>query len=161
MDDKPTQDLATRAFQKRVLDELIALRAGQSDLRNDVTELRSEVTELRSDVTQLRSEVTELRSEVTQLRSEVTQLRSDVTELRTQQAAMAKNIAALDHRLTTLEQRVDERLKETRPIWEAVQIQIQRLGEKLDGALLEFHELRAEIRLHGVRIAELERRVLS
>jgi hypothetical protein len=29
MDDKPTQDLATRAFQKRVLDELIALRAGR------------------------------------------------------------------------------------------------------------------------------------
>ena len=133
MDDKPTQDLATRAFQKRVLDELIALRAGQTELRNDVAELRSEVT----------------------------QLRSDVTELRTQQAAMAKNIAALDQRLSTLEQRVDERLKETRPIWEAVQIQIQRLGEKLDGALLEFHELRAEIRLHGVRIAELERRVLS
>jgi len=147
MDDKPTQDLATRAFQKRVLDELIALRAGQSDLRNDVTELRSEVTELRSEVTELRSEVTELRS--------------DVTELRTQQAAMAKNIAALDHRLTTLEQRVDERLKETRPIWEAVQIQIQRLGEKLDGAFLEFQELRTEIRLHGRRIAELERRVLS
>ena len=143
MDDKPTQDLATRAFQKRVLDELIALRAGQSDLRNDVTELRSEVTELRSEVTELRSDVTELRS--------------DVTELRTQQAAMAKNIAALDHRLTTLEQR----LKETRPIWEAVQIQIQRLGEKLDGAFLEFQELRAEIRLHGRRIAELERRVLS
>jgi predicted nucleic acid-binding Zn-ribbon protein len=140
MDDKPTQDLATRAFQKRVLDELIALRAGQSDLRNDVTELRSEVTELRS---------------------EVTELRSDVTELRTQQAAMAKNIAALDQRLTNLEQRVDERLKETRPIWEAVQIQIQRLGEKLDGAFLEFQELRAEIRLHGRRIAELERRVLS
>ena len=140
MDDKPTQDLATRAFQKRVLDELIALRAGQSDLRNDVTELRSEVTELRSDVTELRS---------------------DVTELRTQQTAMAKNIAALDQRLTTLEQRVDERLKETRPIWEAVQIQIQRLGEKLDGAFLEFQELRAEIRLHGRRIAELERRVLS
>jgi len=138
--DKPTQDLATRAFQKRVLDELIALRAGQSDLRNDVTELRSEVTELRS---------------------EVTELRSDVTELRTQQAAMAKNIAALDQRLTNLEQRVDERLKETRPIWEAVQIQIQRLGEKLDGAFLEFQELRAEIRLHGRRIAELERRVLS
>ena len=133
MDDKPTQDLATRAFQKRVLDELIALRAGQSDLRNDVTELRSEVTELRS----------------------------DVTELRTQQAAMAKNIAALDQRLTNLEQRVDERLKETRPIWEAVQIQIQRLGEKLDGAILEFHELRAEIKLHGIRIAELERRVLG
>jgi len=140
MDDKPTQDLATRAFQKRVLDELIALRAGQSDLRNDVTELRSEVTELRS---------------------EVTELRSDVTELRTQQAAMAKNIAALDQRLTNLEQRVDERLKETRPIWEAVQIQIQRLGEKLDGAILEFHELRAEIKLHGIRIAELERRVLG
>jgi predicted nucleic acid-binding Zn-ribbon protein len=73
---------------------------------------------------------------------------------------MAKNIAALDQRLTTLEQRVDERLKETRPIWEAVQIQIQRLGEKLDGALLEFQELRTEIRLHGVASLNLNARAV-
>jgi len=125
MDDKPTQDLATRAFQKRVLDEFAAVRAGQAELREDVG-----------------------------------QLRKDVEVVQKQQAALAQNIGALDQRLTTLEQRVDERLKETRPIWEAVQVQIQRLSEKLDAILMDFYELRGELKLHGRRIAELERRVL-
>jgi len=125
MDDKPTQDLATRAFQKRVLDEFAAVRAQQAEMRKDVGELRK-----------------------------------DVAEVQRQQAAMAQNIAALDQRLTTLEQRVDERLKETRPIWEAVQVQIQRLGEKLDAILMDFYELRGELKLHGRRLAELEGRVL-
>ena len=33
MDNKPTQDLATRAFQKRVLDEFAAVRAEQAEKR--------------------------------------------------------------------------------------------------------------------------------
>ena len=133
MDDKPTQDLATRAFQKRVLDEFAAVRAEQAAMR-----------------------------------AELADMRTDVADLRVQQAAMAKNIAAIDQRLitveqrlTTLEDRVDERLKETRPIWEGVQMQLQRLTEKFDGVLLEFSELRGELRIHGKRLGELERRVLS
>ena len=124
MDEKPTQDLATRAFQKRVLDEFAAVRAEQAAMRQDIAEMRT-----------------------------------DIHELQAQQAAMAKNVAAIDHRLTTLEERVDTRLKETRPIWEAVQEQIQRLSEKLDAVILEFFELRGELKIHGRRIAELERRL--
>ena len=119
MNEEPTKDLATRAFQKRVLDEFAAVRR------------------------------------------EIAALRTDVAEVRTQQAAMAKNIAALDQRLTTLEERVDERLKETRPIWEAVQEQIQRLVEKFDMVLHELYDVRSENKIHGRRIGELERRVLS
>ncbi len=126
MEEEPTKDLSTRAFQMRVLNEFAAIRAEQAEMRKDIAEIRG-----------------------------------DIAELRAQQAAMAKNIAGIDQRLTTLEERVDTRLKETRPIWEAVQEQIQRLGEKFDVVILEFYELRGELKIHGRRIAELERRVLS
>src|SRR5947208_12241702 len=61
------------------------------------------------------------RSGVAALGSGVAALRKEVAEIRTQQSAMAKNIAGIDERLTSLEETVDARLKETRPIWEAVQ----------------------------------------
>src|SRR4051794_430290 len=91
MDDKPTQDLATRAFHKRALDELIALRGGQAETRKDFGGLRQDLG----------------------------QLRDEVASLQIQQAAMAKDIAAIDPRLATFEHRVDDRLQETRSIWEA------------------------------------------
>ncbi len=144
MDDKPTQDLATRAFQKRVLDEFASLRA-----------------ELRAEAGGLRNECGDLRAGLGDLRTELGQLRAGVAELRTQQTVMAGVITAIDQRLATLEQCVDERLKETRPLWETVQVQLQRLTDKLDGVLLEFYELRGEFKIHGRRIGELERRVLS
>lgn len=133
MEEEPTKDLATRAFQKRVLDEFAAVRSEQAAMRSDMTEMRSDIAEMRN----------------------------DIVEIRTQQAAMAKNIGALDHRLTSLEERVDARLKETRPIWEAVQEQLQKLNDKFDILLHEFYEVRADIKNHGRRISELERRVLS
>src|SRR5436190_23704013 len=60
MDDKPPQDLATRAFQKRVLDEFAAIRADQSQMRTDLTEIRSEQTHIRAELLDFR----DLRNEV-------------------------------------------------------------------------------------------------
>jgi len=144
MNDEPTKDLATRAFQKRVLDEFAAVRREQAVFADELRALRTEQAESREEV-----------------RVELSTLRQEMTEVRNQQSAMAQNIARVDERLTSLEQRVDERLKETRPIWEAVQVQIQRLGEKLDAILLDFYELRGELKIHGRRLGELERRVIS
>ena len=140
MSDEPTKDLATRAFQKRVLDEFAAVRAEQAVVRNEISTIRAEQSAMRTDITEIRSEI---------------------VEIRTQQVVMAKNIGALDHRLTSLEERVDARLKETRPIWEAVQEQLQKLNDKFDILLHEFYDVRAEIKNHGRRITELERRVLT
>jgi uncharacterized coiled-coil DUF342 family protein len=134
---EPPKDLATRAFQKRVLDEFAAVRREQAKLGD------------------------ELRGELSLVRAEQTAMRQDITEIRAQQAAMAQSIARLDERLTSLELQADERLKETRPIWEAVQEQVQRLVEKFDAVLHDFYELRGELRIHGRRIGELERRILS
>ena len=107
------------------------------------------------------SEFTALRGEVGTLRSEVGTLRSEVAEVRVQQVVMAKNIAALDQRLTSLEERVDARLKETRPIWEAVRAQIEKLDEKFNTFIRDLYDVRSDIGLHDKRLGVLERRVLS
>jgi predicted nucleic acid-binding Zn-ribbon protein len=90
----------------------------------------------------LRSEVGSIRSEVGSIRSEVGSLRKEVAEIRAQQVAMAKNIAALDQRLTSLEETVDSRLKETRPIWEAVQSQLKKLDEKFTLFIRDLYDVR-------------------
>ena len=133
MNEEPTKDLATRAFQKRVLDEFAAVRAEQAAMRKDITEIRT-----------------------------------DIIEIRTQQAAMAKNIAALDPRvtsvetqLTSLDEKVDRRLQETRPIWEAVKAQIELLDAKFDNFILDLYNIRGELRLHEKRLLQLESRILS
>jgi predicted nucleic acid-binding Zn-ribbon protein len=159
MDEKPSQDLATRAFHKRVLDEFAAVRAEQAAMRADQAEMRTELAAIRT-------EQAEMRAELAAMRAEQAQMRTDITEMRSQQLAMAGNVAAPDQRLTTIEgcftageTNVDEHLKEIRPIWETVQMQIQRMMEKLDGALLEFHQMRDDLRIHGLRLSELERHV--
>lgn len=126
MEEEPTKDLATRAFQKRVLDEFAAIR-------RDTTEIRSQQTAMAKNIAALDQRVTSIEQRVT----------------------------SIDERLITLEEKVDRRLQETRPIWEAVQEQLQRLVEKFDTVLQDFFELRREMKIHGRRIAELERRVPS
>jgi len=95
-------------------------------------------------------------------------LRGEVAEIRTQQLAMAKNIAALDQRLSSLEERlssleetVDSRLKETRPIWEAVQAQLKKLDEKFTLFIRDLYDIRGDVSLHDKRLGIIERRVLS
>ena len=140
MNEEPPKDLATRAFQKRVLDEFAAMRREQA----------------------------EMRSEIAVIRSEQIAMQSDIAEIRTQQAAMAKNIAALDQpvtsvetQLTSLDEKVDRRLQETRPIWEAVKAQIELLDAKFDNFILDLYNIRGELRLHEKRLLQLESRILS
>jgi predicted nucleic acid-binding Zn-ribbon protein len=93
--------------------------------------------------------------------TELAAIRSEVSEIRIQQMAMVKNIVALDQRLTSLEKRVDSRLKETRPIWEAVQAQIEKLDEKFNIFIRDLYDVRGDLGLHDKRLGLLERRVLS
>jgi chromosome segregation ATPase len=90
-----------------------------TDLPNSqLARILDEISGVRSDVAQLRGEVTGLRGEVTGLRGEVTELRSEVTGLR-------EEVKALD-------QKVDSRLKETRPIWESALAQLKELRDDMD-----------------------------
>jgi len=107
------------------------------------------------------AEFASLRGEVTELRGGVAELRAEVAEIRIQQTAMVKIIAVLDSRLTSLEESVDNRLKETRPIWEAVRAQIEKLDEKFNLFIRDLYDIRGDISLHGKRLEILERRVLT
>ena len=120
-----------------------------------------ELPQRRSFEEQVLAEFAALRSEVAALRSDVAALRSDVAEIRTQQSAMAKNIAGIDKRLTSLEDIVDARLKETRPIWEAVQAQIEKLDQKFDIVIRDLYDVRGDMALHAKRISQLEHAISS
>jgi chromosome segregation ATPase len=100
-------------------------------------------------------------AEFAAIRGEVAGLRSEVAEIRAQQVAMARNIAALDQRLTSLEEKVEARLKETRPIWEAVRAQIEKLDENFNLFIRDLYDIRSDLGLHDKHLGVLERRVLS
>jgi predicted nucleic acid-binding Zn-ribbon protein len=136
MNEDPTKKLTNLSFQEQVLAELAGLR-GQ--------------------VTALDNKVTALDNKVTALDNKVAALTDRVDSLAVQQTAMAKTIATLDRRLTSLEERVDLRLKETRPIWEAVKGQIEKLDEKFDNVIRDLYDVRGDVGLHHRRLTQLER----
>jgi predicted nucleic acid-binding Zn-ribbon protein len=137
MNEEPTKDLATRAFQKRVLDEFAAVRTNLVEIRTDVAELRTQQTAMAKNIAALDLRVTSIEQHVVSLDQRVT---------------------SIDHRITTLEEKVDARLKETRPIWETVQSQLQRVVEKFDVVLRDIYDVRIDVQIHGRRIGDLERR---
>src|SRR5215831_14713744 len=161
MDDKPTQDLATRAFYKRVLDEFAAVHTGQAHLGAQQAEIRAELADMRAEQAAMRAEQAETRGEQAEIRK-------DLGEMRSQQSASARNLAALEQRLisveeklVSLEDKADLRLKESRPIWEAVQEQLTKLNRKFDLTIKDFFELRSEVANHDRIIYELEQKILA
>jgi len=102
------------------------------------------------------AELGALRSGVGALRNDVGALRSEVAEVRARQVAMAQSISTLDQRLTSLEEKVDSRLKENRPIWEAVRAQIEKLDEKFNIFIRDLYDVRGDIGLHDKRLGVLE-----
>jgi len=65
---------------------------------------------------------------------------------------LTTELGALNERLTTLEEKVDARLRETRPIWEAVQSQLKQIDSKFDVFAHEWLEMRGDIELLKKRV---------
>ncbi|MEW6211576.1 MAG: hypothetical protein AB1631_24635 [Acidobacteriota bacterium] len=85
---------------------------------------------------------------------------SDVAEIKTR-------LTALEQRVESLEQKVEERLYDTRPIWESVQAQITELREGQEKIVSEVRALRIAFgrsygdmlttqEEHEIRISKLE-----
>ena len=83
---------------------------------------------------------------------------TELAAIRADQAATRRDIGGLDSRVTSLEERVDARLRETRPIWEATQEGIERLDTKFDNIIRDLYDVRTDIRLHDKRLLQLENR---
>ena len=70
---------------------------------------------------------------------------------------------SFDLRLTDLEEKVDRRLMETRPIWEAVQAQLEglnekfdRLNDKFDLVTEDLYDMRSKVKSLNKRVTTLE-----
>jgi len=65
---------------------------------------------------------------------------------------------ALDARLTALEEKVEARLRETRPIWEAMQADLHRLNGNVEQIVIDLHQTRAAQTALERRVSLLESR---
>ncbi|HEV2879935.1 MAG TPA: hypothetical protein VGX24_01410 [Pyrinomonadaceae bacterium] len=81
--------------------------------------------------------------------------------MRTELSTIRNDVAVLGERLTSLEEKVDRRLQETRPLWEAVQAQIRKLDTKFDIVIRELYEIRYDHVILGKRVDELEKASLQ
>lgn len=72
--------------------------------------------------------------------------------------AIDARLVTLDNRLTVLEEKVDKRLMETHPIWEAVQAQLRQLDKKFDLVIKDLYETRVDIKSLDERVTNLETR---
>jgi predicted nucleic acid-binding Zn-ribbon protein len=70
-------------------------------------------------------------------------------------AQILTTVQNLSTRMESLEQKVEERLYDTRPIWEKVQADIARLQEGQDALRGEVHEMNKEQRNTGRKLSVL------
>jgi hypothetical protein len=82
-----------------------------------------------------------------------------IAEFAALRRSLDTRLERVENRLITLEERVDARLTETRPIWEAVQASIIRLDQKFDTVIEELFEMRTDMRLHRNMLNAHERRL--
>ncbi len=72
----------------------------------------------------------QLLSEMTGLKSEMTELKSEMAEMKSEMAEIKGTANRTESRLTSLETKVDERLHDTRPMWQAIHAQTEKLVEQ-------------------------------
>jgi predicted nucleic acid-binding Zn-ribbon protein len=70
--------------------------------------------------------------------------------------ALESRVGAFESKVDHLEEKVERRLQETRPIWEAVQNQLERLNSKVDILISDFYEMRTDIVRLDKRVTSLE-----
>jgi chromosome segregation ATPase len=70
--------------------------------------------------------------------------------------ALDARLDAFDARMNALGGKIDRRLQETRPIWEAVQSQLERLNSKVDILISDFYEMRTDLARLDKRVSSLE-----
>ncbi|HWS87460.1 MAG TPA: hypothetical protein VN282_10870 [Pyrinomonadaceae bacterium] len=74
-------------------------------------------------------------------------LRESVSSLGTRFSGVEQRLAVVESRLLTLEERVDARLKETRPLWESVLSQLERIDSKLNVLGQDLLDTRGDVEL--------------
>ena len=132
MSEETTKNFADgESFEARVLSLLVALRGDVAGLQRDMTVLQKDVTGLQQGVAVLKDNVTVIDGRLT---------------------AIEGRVASLELQVRALDEKVDARLRDTRPIWESVLSKLKMIDGKFDVHAHDMLELRAKMR-------ELEQRV--
>ncbi|HEX8456920.1 MAG TPA: hypothetical protein VF656_06470 [Pyrinomonadaceae bacterium] len=118
MSEDLTRNLPT-SFQERVLAEFAALNVR-------FTKLDDRMTAIEDRMTSFEGRMSSFEGRMSSLEGYVIALDSRMTSLEGRMISLGDRVLSIDTRLTSLEEKVDARLRETRPIWEGVQ---QRLTE--------------------------------
>lgn len=101
--------------------------------------------------------------ELQSMNARLTTLESDNVEIKQRLTALESDNAEIKLRLTTLDEKVDRRLQETRPIWEAVLYRLEKLEARFDNFQNEIKDMRRALRTDFTAIdraqADIEDRV--
>jgi len=136
MNEDPTKRANGESFEARVLSELSAIRAEQSETRKDIAALDSRLGLVEERLTSVEERLTSVEERLT---------------------SVEERLTSVEERLTSVEDKVDSRLRETRPIWESVLDSIKRLDLKFDEVLRDLFEVRADVKRHERLILQLEK----
>src|SRR6266704_7218694 len=104
-------------------------------------EQTKEFPDARSFEDRMLSGLTSIR---TDMAMRFTSLEQRLASVEQRLSGVEQRTESVEQRLITLEDIVDARLRETRPIWEAVQADIQRLDKKFDNVIRDLYDVRTD-----------------
>jgi predicted nuclease with TOPRIM domain len=97
-------------------------------------------------------------ADFTAIRGELAAIRGDIKDLDEKIDRLDAKVEGLEPGVDALEEKIDRPLQETRPVWEDVQLRLDRLQSKFDIVLEEHTELRLGQKLLGRRVTQIEGR---
>jgi predicted nuclease with TOPRIM domain len=95
-------------------------------------------------------------AEFAAMRTDFAAVKRELSEQHEMLTQVHTRALSLDARLSSLEDKVDARLRETRPIWEGVQLRLTNIESELSNLNRQFRSLLADIFQVRVRVEKLE-----
>ncbi len=95
-------------------------------------------------------------AELAAIRQENAQTNAHLSSLDSRLTSLEDRVLSIDKRLISLEDKVDARLRETRPIWEGVLQRLTGVESELNNLNRQFRSLIADLFQMRVRIEKLE-----
>lgn len=96
-------------------------------------------------------------SELSVIRQGLTTVNSRLTAVEDKVTTLDRKVDSLDGRLTSVEEKVDARLRETRPIWEVVLERLTTIESRLGGIESELARMNRQFRSFVADIFQLRR----
>ena len=95
----------------------------------------------------INNRLSSLEVKVDRLEAKVDRLEAKVDRLEAKVDRLETRVGGLEGRMAALEEKVDARLQETRPIWEAVLSRLELIDSKLHVLNQDMLEMRGEVNL--------------